>query len=140
MKKQLTTDDVRKIILDVESYLSDLKKRWDAEKPQTSGWVSLPKDIIVKGTMFLLSSTDEMIQFVEGLIPEGKDKKETVMLVSGKLFDYIIIANLPMVMRPFSGIAKKIVVDVIVSQMIDFMVQKYRSGYWKMEANEEGNS
>ena len=30
MKKQLTTDDVRKIILDVESYLSDLKKRWDA--------------------------------------------------------------------------------------------------------------
>jgi hypothetical protein len=86
-----------------------------------------------------LKVTDEMIQFVEGIIPNGKDKKETVLLVAGSLFDYIIISSLPIWLKPMSGLIRKIAIEVLFSEMIEFIVEKYSTGYWKVE-NEEKKS
>lgn len=130
--KNLTTDEIQQIIDLVQEYLVDMKRKWDSQAPESRGWFGVQRDYLVKGSLFILLSVDEMIQFVEGIIPLGADKKETVMLVSDKLLEYIILGNLPMWMKPFSSAIRKIVVNIVISELIDFMVEKYRSGAWKM--------
>ncbi len=133
MRKILTTDEIQEVIKLVESYLVDLQLRWDAEKPPYVGKFGICRNYLTKGTIFLLQTLDEMIQFVEGIIPLGKDKKETVMLVVGKMFDYIIMSVLPIWLKPMSIIIRKVAVEIIFSEMIDFVVEKYNAGYWKAE-------
>lgn len=133
--KNLTTDEIQQVIELVQGYLTDMKHKWDEQAPESKGWFGVPRDYFLKGTIFILSSIDEMIQFVEGIITSGSDKKETVLLVSDKLLEYIILGNLPMWLKPLSSAIRRIVVNIIISELIDFMVEKYRSGAWKMENN-----
>lgn len=131
--KNLTTDEIQQVIDLVQDYLVDMKRKWDSQAPESRGWFGVPRDYLVKGSLFILLSVDEMVQFVEGIIPLGSDKKETVLLVSDKLLEYIILGNLPMWMKPCSSAIRKIVVNIVISELVDFMVEKYRSGAWKME-------
>jgi len=136
VKKQLTTDEVQEVIQVINNYLVDLKNRWDAEKPPYVSKFGICRNYLLQGTLFLLETTDEMIQFVEGIIPNGKDKKETVLLVAATLFDHIIISVLPMYLKPFSSLIRKVAIEILFSEMIEFIVEKYNSGYWKIK-NEE---
>lgn len=139
IKKQLTTDEAQEVVEVIKNYIIDLKNRWDLEKPPYASKFMICREYLTKGTLFILKVTDEMIQFVEGIIPNGKDKKETVLLVAGSLFDYIIICSLPIWLKPMSGLIRKIVIEVLFSEMIEFIVEKYSTGYWKVE-NEEKKS
>ena len=134
--KQLTADELQQVIQSVSQYLGDLKSRWDSEKPESKGWLGVSREYLVKGTLFILKSVDEMIQYVEGIIPSGKDKKETVIIVAGSLFDYIIADCLPIWMKPMKSTIRKIMIDIIVGELIDFIVEKYKSGVWNSK-NEE---
>lgn len=135
--KQLTADELQQVIQSVSQYLGDLKSRWDGEKPESKGWFGVSREYLVNGTLFILKSVDEMIQYVEGIIPSGKDKKETVMIVAGSLFDYIIADCLPIWMKPMKSTIRKIMVDIIVSELIDFIVEKYKSGFWNSKDEEK---
>lgn len=135
-KQQLTANEVKEVVESVRFYLSDLKSRWDEEKPKLNRWFGMSREYLVKGTMFIMKSIDEMIQYVEGVIPVGKDKKEVVMAVAGNLFDYVIAECLPIWMKPMKSTIRKIIIDVLVSQMIDLIVEKYNSGFWNKK-NEE---
>lgn len=130
--KQLTADEIQDVLNRLESVLTDLKTRWDNENPGTSWW-KLHRTYMVKSATFIINTLDEVIQFVEDLIPNGTDKKASVMLVVNRLFDYIVGAAFPFWLKPFAGIIKSVVVDVIVDNMIEFIVGKYNAGYWKME-------
>lgn len=132
-KTKLTTDEIQEVISLIQGYLTEMKSKWDAEAPDKKGWLGISKDYLLRGTIFILLSVDEMIQFVEGIIPLGKDKKETVLLVSDKLFEYIILGHLPMWLKPVSATIRKVVINIVISELIDFMVEKYRNGIWKME-------
>lgn len=135
MRQQLTADEVQDVLNRLESALKDLKARWDAENPGTSWW-QIHRTYLVKSAMFIIQSLDEMIQLVEDLIPEGTDKKTAVLILAKKLFDYIVASVFPFWLKPFTAIIKRIVVDVIIDNMIEFIVSKYEAGYWKKEEEE----
>lgn len=137
IKKQLTTDEVKEVIEVINKYLIDLKNRWDSQKPPYLGRFGICRDYLMKGTLFLIHTLDEMIQFVEGIIPSGKDKKETVLLVAGSLFDHIIISVLPMWLKPMSSLIRRVAIEILFAEMIDFIVEKYNAGYWKMKNEEQ---
>ena len=131
-KKQLSQVEIQGIVSQLESYLSDLKSRWDTEKPKTS-WFSISKGYLFSGTKFILSCLDELILFVEDLIPAGTDKKQAVMVMVNRLFDYIVVQAFPFWLKPFVVPIKEIVVNILVDNLIDYIVNKYNSGYWKMK-------
>lgn len=134
-KRQLTTDEVQIVLQRLESYLNDLKTRWDSENVTETGWLFIAQKRLVRGTAFIIHCIDELIQFVEDLIPEGKDKKAAVMSVLEKLYDYVIAPAFPIFLKPFTSTIKKIVLNVIVNVTIDFFVSKYNAGLWNGEKN-----
>jgi hypothetical protein len=40
-------------------------------------------------------------------------------------------------MRPFAPVIKEVVVSIIINQLVEFIVLKYKQGNWKMEAKNE---
>jgi len=135
-KRQLTTDEIQSVLQRLETYLNDLKARWDAEGVTDKGWLFTARTRLVKGVAFIIDCLDELIQFVEDLIPEGKDKKAAVISVLEKLFDYVVAEAFPIYLKPFVPAIKKIVIDVVISVAIDFFVGKYNAGIWNMEQME----
>ena len=73
--------------------------------------------------------------FVQNTNLENTDKKAAVMGVLNKLYDYVAAQALPIWLRPFNAGIKKVLLTVIVNYLIDFMVQKYKSGFWNLEQN-----
>ena len=132
-KKQLTTDQMQDVIHQLDQYLSDLKIRWDQENPGNHSWWKISKTYLVSSTMFLINVADEIIVFVEGIIPAGEDKKAATLAIIGKLFDYIVLQVFPFWIKPFAPIIKDIIVNIIVGNLIDYIVTKYNAGFWKME-------
>lgn len=133
MKRQLTTSEVQDVLQKLDLYLSDLKSRWDQQNPGNRSWFTVPRNYILKGTIFIVNVLDELITFVEPIIPNGGDKKAAVLAICDKLFDYIITQSFPFWLKPFSGAIKKIVVEILLSYLIDFIVDKYNSGYWSIK-------
>ena len=137
MQKNLTTDEVQDVLKKVASFLEDAKTQWDMQNPEKKSWFTLNRGNLIKATIFLIGVTDEMIQFVETFIPVGSDKKAAVMLVAAKMFDYVVTKSLPTYLLPFTPVIREIVISVIISNLIEFIVTKYKSGYWKMEQTNE---
>jgi hypothetical protein len=133
MEKNLTTDQIQEVLHKLSSFLEDSKAQWDSENPEKKAWFSVNKGVVIKATIFLISVTDNLIQFVENIIPVGSDKKAAVLLITAKLFDYISAQAFPIWLRPFVPVIKEVVVSVIISNLIEFIVQKYKAGYWKTE-------
>lgn len=137
MKRQLTLPQTKAVVQQLESYLADSKNRWLQEAPKKR-WFSLSHDNLVHDTKFLILVTDELILFVENIIPNGPDKKLAVLYVASKLFDYIVATSFPIWLLPFAWIIKDIIVSIIINQMIDFMVDKYNAGYWEKQIQAGG--
>jgi hypothetical protein len=134
-KRELTADEIQDVLKQLEAYLADLKARWDQENPVNTSWLGIGRSYILQCTTYLIGVIDELVQFVEELIPAGEDKKAAVMALVGKLFDYIVVQAFPFWLKPFAGTIKGVIVNVIISNLIDFIVGKYNAGAWKMETN-----
>ena len=133
MKRELTAKEAQEVLEKLELYLNDLKNRWDHEKTYNeNSWFTISRSYILKATIFIVSILDELITFVEPIIPEGSDKKIAVMAVVNKLFDHIVTQAFPLWLKPFAETIKSILVGIIISHLIDFIVEKYKSGYWKL--------
>jgi hypothetical protein len=131
MNKNITTDQVQDVLHKVSLYLEDAKNQWDNQNPEKKTWFSTSKNNLIKAATFLINITDDTIQFVEDFIPKGQDKKAAVILVITKLFDYIASKSLPTYLAPFVPTIKEILISIIISNLIEFIVSKYKSGYWK---------
>ena len=120
----------------LQEYLNTLADQWVAEKDVISKkWISFNNLQLVKITNFLFNSLDGLIQFVEPLIPSGTDKKLAVLTAAGKLFDFISKEAFPLILTPFVPMIKKVIIDVLISNAIDFFVAKYNDGSWKTPSN-----
>lgn len=112
----------------VEAMLEGLKKAWDEQNSKRSFWgggVSLSKV-----TSFLLYSLDGVVNAVNEAVLTGPDKKATVLAALERLYDYTVREALPIWMRPLAGPIKAYIIHVLVSNAIDWMVAKYKSGSW----------
>jgi hypothetical protein len=132
-KRKLSVSEIQDILQNVESFLGNIKQHWDMTNTTSSSWWSLSRLRLVSGTQFIISHLDSMIQWVEDLIPSGTDKKAAVLMMAGKLFDYIIGTALPIWLKPFAGIIRDIVINVVIGNAIDFIVGKYNDGIWKKD-------
>lgn len=133
MKKQLTSLEVQDVLQKLEAYLGDLKSRWDQENPGNQSYFKLSNYYLISSTKFLVECLDELIIFVEDVIPNGSDKKQAVLTIASRMFDYIVVQAFPFWLKPFTSIIKEVIVNVIVSNLIDYIVNKYNSGYWQMK-------
>jgi hypothetical protein len=133
--QSLGSDEVQEVLNSIEAFLVNLRTEWDEENAanEKAGWFATSRVRLVAGTVFIIRSLDRMIQFVEDLIPVGEDKKAAVMMVVGNLYDYIVVEAFPIWMKPFSSSIRKIIVDIVVACVIDFIVGKYRAGAWQMD-------
>jgi len=117
----------KEVFSKLESYLSLLKFKWDSIHPKE---YKLNKSRIVDCVVFILSALDNLILFVQDNIPKGSDKKMAVMAVVTDLFSYILVNNAPIWLKPFIPLIKEIVVNLIISQLVEFIVSKYKEGVW----------
>lgn len=136
MQKSLTTDEVQEVLQRLQSFLEDAKTQWTTENPASNSWVQISKTNLVNVTVFLLHKTDDLIQYVETFISYGPDKKAAVLIVLAKLFDAIAASAFPIWLKPFVPTIKQILISIVLSNLIDFIVAKYRAGFWKMEQND----
>ena len=79
---------------------------------------------------FVIDAIDDFIVFVDDQITTGADKKATVLAALMSLYDNIVTPLLPLWLRPFSGQIKTFIFSIVISTLIDFIVNKYRTGYW----------
>lgn len=133
MKKDLATDQLQEVLKQLVLFLDDAKKQWDVQNPNAKSWLGFNKGMLIKATSFMLAMTDDLIQFVETMIEAGPEKKAAVLLIMTQLFDYVFKAAIPIWLKPFTPIIKQIVVNIIIGNLIEFIVAKYKAGYWKME-------
>lgn len=127
------SDKIQDQVVKLQSFLDEAKEKWNQENPKPKSWYDKNKVYLVKTTTFLISTTDSLINFVETFIPKGTDKKIAVLTIISQLFDYIASKAFPIWVVPFIPVIKHIVVSIIISNLIEFIVSKYRDGSWKWE-------
>ena len=112
----------------LKSFLDDAKLKWDTENPKPKSWYDRNKIYITKATDFLILCTDQLIQLAQTFAAAGPDKKIAVLAILAQLFDYIATKAFPIWLSPFVPVIKQIVIGVIISNLIEFIVAKYREG------------
>ncbi len=117
---------------DTAIFVTEQKRKWEvlgkAKTGLFSGTLNLSSAI-----QFFLVTLDEAINYAETKVDEtGPSKKSFVLQALSSLYDTIIGANLPYWAYPFSSTIKSIVIDTLLSKAIDFFVEKYNAGQWKV--------
>lgn len=135
MSESITVNQVQEQLVQLQSFLDAAKQKWDIENPKSKSWFDKNKLYIVKTTSFLISMTDGLINLVETFIIKGADKKMAVLAITAQIFDYIAAKAFPIWIQPLVPIIKQIVVSIIISNLIEFIVAKYRDGSWNWEKN-----
>lgn len=118
---------------EVNVYVNALAQEWDQQKTVENTWFlwwTTRKASLVQAVKFLMNSLDELINFVEGLIDLGPDKKATVLAAIGALYDYVIKETMPIWLKPFNSQIRNFLINIIISSAIDFIVSKYNRGTW----------
>lgn len=120
---------VEKLTLDVNSFINTLKEKWDNLRASLKETGNFSFNTAVK---FLFFSLDALIAFAENVLPgeTGADKKATVLLGIGVLYDYVLKQFIPLWLKPFANSIKVFVVGTLCSIAIDWIVSKYNKGAW----------
>lgn len=84
---------------------------------------------------FLLDCLDDSIQQAQTLPLQGADKKVLVLSIILEIYNVVISKNLPIYLKPFDLIIKTILIQIVISKLIDFIVDKYNRGAWRKESN-----
>jgi hypothetical protein len=120
----------------IDLYIQELIKEWDENKESVPWYKIWHKVSMSRVTNFLMNAIDDLICYVDDVVDKGADKKATVINAIEKLYDYVIREALPIWLKPFAGSVKNYIIHVLVSNAIDWMVDKYRNGSWRMNNNE----
>lgn len=114
---------------EVDRKVEFYRNLWDSQRNAKSFW--RPSVSLSRVTNFLMVALDDLVVTVAGSVLSGPDKKATVLKAVDVLYDYIIREAIPVWMRPFAAPVKQYIVEVLVSNAIDWMVAKYQSGSWR---------
>lgn len=113
----------------VEEFLNTQLLRWQAEHPNAGGWAILTGKVSIREVVrFIIECTDEFVVMVGGMVGSTGDVKEIVKNCVTMLYDNIIAGVLPIWLKPFSGTIKWVIIDVIVDNLIDYLVEQYKTG------------
>jgi hypothetical protein len=79
---------------------------------------------------FILNCVDDSITQAQNLPIDGASKKAVVISIIYAIYNAVISKNLPVYLKPFDSIIKIIVIQFLISNIIDFLVHKYNEGTW----------
>ena len=115
-------DEIRKLI-------DDIKKEWDTLKNAKNSWFPDSVSRFSIATPFFYSVIDDLMELMNKYTMPGLAKKSVVMEAVTELYDYIIGPIMPMYLRvpPISSWIRTLVLDVLISNFINFVVTKVRS-------------
>jgi len=80
--------------------------------------------------LFMLQSLDILVLELDQMVMAGKDKKATVLEILSGLFDTVVAPALPSWAKPFVSAIKNYAINVLLSNMIDAIVEKYHNAVW----------
>lgn len=104
-------------------------------------WTELKKQIgsvnLKMGVQFLTKCVDSLVVYVAQHNIAGSDKKATVLDAISSIYDNVIVGIMPIWLRPFSGPIKTLIINVLISHLIDVFVEKYNNGSWSPKATTE---
>lgn len=109
--------------------ISEAIEVWNSNTPESTWW-SRTKGVWFSAVNYITDCIDYLIQKVEDAIPTGADKKATVLEGIEELYNAIVYPILPFYLKPFSGLIRKFIINVIASSTIDFIVSKYNDSSW----------
>lgn len=119
-----------KNIPEIKKNVDDLVKTWEENKLQNQ------PSKFRNAANFILHGVDHLVLMVDNLIPQGSDKKATVISYIIILYDKIVYPSLPIWMKPFAFGIKTFIIDIMISILIDFIVKKYHDAEWIKENTE----
>jgi hypothetical protein len=106
----------------IEKYISDFKEK---NTKNINDCIS-----------FVLKCLDDSINQAENLPIDGASKKAVVISIIYSIYNVIISKNMPVYLKPFDSIIKIIIIQFLISNIIDFLVHKYNEGTWsRKESN-----
>lgn len=120
-------------------FLENAKQKWDEQNPEPKSWWSKNQVYITKVTSFLIFCTDGLVQLAQTFAAAGPDKKIAVLAILAQLFDYLAVKAFPFWLTPFVPLIKQIVIGIVISNLIEFIVAKYKEGAWNMENKNDTN-
>ena len=113
----------------IEQFLEGEVQRWRAEHLNTGGWAILSGKVPLRDVLsFMIESTDEFVVMVGSMLGSSGDVKTIVMDLVTKLYDNVIEGVLPIWLKPFSGTIKFLIINVVLSNLIDYLIAQYKSG------------
>lgn len=115
-----------------EIFAMSMQKTFEMLKKAKTGLFSSGVNLSVV-TQFIINALDEAIKYAQLNMTDGAEKKAFVMLVISRLYDTTVGANLPYWLYPFASSVKNVIINVIVSNAIDWIVQKYKDGQWSVQ-------
>ena len=83
---------------------------------------------------FMIHCVDDGVNNIEPLPISGPDKKAVVLSIICGIYAEVIAKNLPLYLKPFNILIEFILIQVIISKLIDFIVDKYNKGLWRKES------
>lgn len=122
---------------EIQNFIEAMKALWDSSNPTIPWWKFWKKVNFARVVNFLIGCLDQLIEFVEQTAIPGPDKKATVLEAVGKIYDYIIAEAMPFWLRPFSGKIRNFIINVLISNFIDWSVAKYKKGSWRPTPKEQ---
>jgi hypothetical protein len=107
-----------------DTLVAKMKEAWVVIKDKAG---SVGTTVIVP---YMTRCLDDLIVYlVEHEIP-GSDKKATVLKAMSTIYDTVVHPALPFFARPFGRLIKNFIINVAVSNAIDWIVAKYNAGSW----------
>lgn len=134
MTTKIITDPVGDPVQDdaINDFVKVKMAEWDETREQIRWWQVWKRISFTPVTNFLTQALDDLIAYVDDYIDtKGADKKATVLIAIGTIYDYIAAEALPVFLKPFAGSIKNYVINEVISAMIDWIVDKYRNGDWR---------
>ena len=106
--------------------LSQLKNDWEINKEAKTAILGSSKFSFA--VSFFMKALDSFMILANKFQVAGLFKKQVVMEVITDLYDYVVVPLIPAYIKiPFGGAIRTFVINVLVSQFIDFLVVKVRS-------------
>jgi len=112
-----------------EIFALELEKKLKALKELKGATAAKPLSL-TDSIKFMLAATDEAIKHAQATMTVGAEKKEFVLTVLRRLYDTGVYPSLPFYLTPFSPWIKSLIIDTLISELIDWIVAKYKEGVW----------
>ena len=128
-------------ISEFEKRISFLKIKWDHEvqnNPKVYNFRFIKTINLNVVTNFLLECLDDLVITIDNLLENGPDKKATVLNALDRIYDYVLKEGMPIWLRPIAAPLKNYIIYILISNSIDWIVNKYKKKEWNKKEVKNG--